>query len=199
MDPNENSESNLRTKCSRLLGIDEIGETRLPALEATVFERQAPWGDSGQVFRVATYTNHIEGLHGLIYQATTIERNFVQRIALIVETTTKNAQIWTDQLQRCRSKKRDRLMAQAECHGFTSVEYQSLDCDRGAILSRHLDQSFPCVPVVSVIVFAPSPFVQFPLCNHDTPPFPVALQNPRTPPATGNSMAVIARSVGKPI
>jgi hypothetical protein len=158
-----------KTKFCRLFGIGEIGETGLPALDATVFEKQALWGERGTVFGVATCTNHIEGLHGRINQATRTQRNLVNRIATIVEIITKSAQNWADRVQRCRSKNRDRLAAQAESHGFTSGECQDPECDRGRILSRRLDQPFPCVHVVSVTTFSPSPLAQFPLCDHDPP------------------------------
>jgi hypothetical protein len=131
-----------RTKFQARFGLG-TGST----VDVSVFARQALWGERGARFGVSTCTNHVEGLHGRLNDATRDLVNLHTKLAKIIEILRNSAGNWAKRVGKARHKALTQLAAAAARHHPEDGVCRIPDCDHGKILSRRYDMEFPCVHV----------------------------------------------------
>jgi hypothetical protein len=140
--------------------------TSMPTIDLDVFRKRAQWGTRG-ASGVGTCTNHIEGLHGRLNQATEGQRSILAKLSTIVTLIREGARGWSAKVARRRRKTNKDLILAAERNECRSGRCPAPDfCDRGFLETRRLGLQFPCVhEILTRPVDMTSP-IQFELEDH---------------------------------
>jgi hypothetical protein len=106
------------------------------------FEAEALWGERGRA-GVSACTNHVEGLHGRLNQATDEVRLISRRLKRMVEVLWQKADRFSRDADRSAKRKFTQMVAKAKSQGYDCTE---CECGWNIVYAHRFGiDDFPCV------------------------------------------------------